>query len=109
MLSRATTEIATYWAPTGDTDRYGKPVLGAPQTITVRWEDRLTQVINKSGEQIMSKARVYSLTPIDMDGYLAQGTHSDTDPRPLNVAFEVQAIATTPDLRSLKSLSTAYL
>jgi len=102
-------QVATYWNKTGDTDRYGKPVLSAPVWILVRWEDRQTQILNKAGVEVISKSRVYCQAVLSLDGYLALGTYSDADPRPLDNAYEIQPVSTTPDLSSLESLTTVYL
>lgn len=102
-------QTATYWQKTGDTDRYGKPILTAPVQIPVRWEDRMTQILNKSGAEVVSRTRIFCKVPVALDGYLALGVFADADPRPLDNAFEVQQVSTTPDLSSLESLTTVYL
>jgi hypothetical protein len=109
MLERALNDTVTYWEKTGATDRYGKPVLSSPVQIKCRWEDRQSQIVNKQGTEVISKSRVFTLTPISIDGYLARGTIASSDPRPLDDAFEIQQVSSTPDLRSLKSLVTVYL
>ncbi len=108
-VATALRQTATYWAPTGTTDRYGKPALSTPQQIACRWEDRQSQIISKTGENTISKSRVYTQVGVDIDGYLALGDLSDIDPRSLDDAFEVQQVSTTPDLRGLQALVTVYL
>lgn len=109
MLERAMNDVVTYWEKTGATDRYGKPILSAPVQIKCRWEDRQSQIVNKHGTEIISKSRVFAREALDIDGYVAKGVVADTDPSPLDNAFEIQQVSTTPDLRSLKTLTTAYL
>lgn len=102
-------QVATYWSPTGNTDRYGKPLLNAPIQIECRWEDRRSQVIGKMGTEIVSKSRVFCEREIDEDGYLELGTVGAADPRGRDNAWEVQQVSKTPDLRNLQSLTTVYL
>jgi hypothetical protein len=109
MLANALNQVATYWGDTGNTDRYGKPILSAPVQIACRWEDRFTQIVSKVGTQITSKSRVFILGSVTMDGYLALGERTEIDPRPLDGAFEIQQLSETPNLRSLQSLTTVYL
>jgi hypothetical protein len=109
MIASMLNQVATYWEKTGQTDRYGKPALTAPVQLPCRWEDRQTQIMNKQGAEVISKSRVYCSTTISLDGYLALGTFADADPRPLDNAYEVQQVSTTPDLRALETLTTVYL
>lgn len=102
-------QTATYWAPSAGTDRYGKPTPSAPTHISVRWEERTQTVQGKRGEEIVSKARVFMLTDVDLDGYLYLGSTNETNPGAVSGAFEIQAKAKTPDLSNLESLTTVYL
>ena len=102
-------QIATYWAPSADTDRYGKPVSSAPVQLACRWEDRTSVVMGKAGEEITSKTRVFFAQDVDIDGYLMLGESNAIDPAPLDEAYEIQAKSTTPNLRGLQSLTTVYL
>lgn len=109
MLLSGLNQVVTYWSPTGDADRYGKPILNAPVQIQARWEDKQTQIVNKQGSEVLSKARVFTLIEVDIDGYIAKGTFADTDPRPLDAAWSVQQVSTTPNLRNMQTLFTVYL
>lgn len=109
MLEHAMNDVVTYWEITGATDRYGKPLLTSPVQIKCRWEDKQSQIISKHGTEIISKTRIFTRTSLNIDGYVAKGVVADADPRPLDTAFEIQQVSTTPDLRSLKTLITAYL
>jgi hypothetical protein len=102
-------QTATYWAPSGSTDRYGKPTLAAPVQVSCRWEDKTSAVISKKGEEIISKSRVYLIQDIDIDGFLFLGTSASTDPASIDDAHEIQAVSKTPDLSNLQSLTTVYL
>lgn len=102
-------QILTYWEPITGTDLYGKPSMSAPVTRKCRWEDKTQQIQSKRGEEIVSKSRVYMLEDCHIDGYLFLGTSSNADPTKVEGAMEVQAVANTPSLSSLQSLTTVYL
>lgn len=109
-FDRMMNQVATYWSPTGAVDRYGKPVWNAPIQIPCRWEYKTAQVINKRGEEIISKARVYlNNYTVAFEGYLYRGVSSDLVPPHVPDVFEIQAIGETPALRTLESLTTVYL
>jgi hypothetical protein len=102
-------QTATYWAPSGSTDLYGKPTPSAPVQIPCRWEERSSQVISKKGEEIISKARVFMLQDVSLDGYLYLGASAQADPNNQSGVYEIQAMSRTPDLSNLESLVTVYL
>ena len=99
---------ATYWAVTG-VDVYGKRTFASPTTVVCRWEEKVQMIVNKQGKEIVSRARVFLVQDIDMDGYLYLGHSGDSDPRMVDSAFEIQMKAVQPDLRGLSQLNVAYL
>lgn len=103
-------DTATYWAPTGE-DKYGKTSFSTPVTLTCRWEDRVEQILNKKGSEIVSKSRIYISEPADVsiDGYLFFGTSAELNPIGLVGAWEIQQLGRSPDLRGLKNLTVAHL
>lgn len=109
FAAEAMLQTLTYWEPDTGTDRYGKPVWKTPTTRKCRWEDKTQQVQSKKGEEIVSKSRVYMSEDCHIDGYLLLGTSSTADPTNVEDAMEVQAVAKTPSLSSLESLTTVYL
>lgn len=109
IVSSSLGQTLTYWAP-GAKDLYGKPSFSTPVQLPCRWEDKNESVINKTGEQIVSKSRVFLLNQdLDIDGYVLLGVSAAADPSILDDAREIQQIGKTPDLRNLKSLNTLYL
>lgn len=108
-IARALNQTLTYWEPTGITDLYGKPTWKSPVQLPCRWEDKQQEVMSKTGEEIVSKSRVFLLSTININGYLLLGSVSTADPTQVEGAWEVQQVGTTPDLRNLKSLTTVYL
>lgn len=108
-LARKLQQTCTYWAPTGQTDLYGKPVWSAPAVLQCRWENNQSQIMSKTGQEIVSKARVYLMTPVSVDGYLFLGESAEADPNKVDGVESIQNVGTTPDLRNLQQLTTVYL
>lgn len=110
QLSNKLNQEATYWASTGATDLYGKPVFSAPVKIKCRWEDANELFQSKGGEERTSKAKVFAITEMDIDGWLAPGNQtSQANPHNADKAWEIQGISTFPDLRNLQQLTVAFL
>lgn len=106
---RSMKDTITYWATSGATDRFGKPVFSAPVALIGRWEDRIENVQGKTGDVYISKARVFLKDQIAIDGYLFRGTSIAVDPTVVQNAGEVQALGSMPDLRSTQRMYVAYL
>jgi len=111
MSQRHLNQTLTYWAPSAkdSTNLYGKPTSSAPVQLRCRWEDRNEQLRNKSGEEFISKSRVFVEEVIDIDGYVFLGTSVTSDPVSEPEAKEIQAIGRQPDLRGLRNLTVIYL
>lgn len=105
---RAFNQDATYWAPAGR-DKYGKQTFTAPVTKKVRWEDKQEEIVDKVGEQKLSKSRVFLQEDIDIDGYLFRGVSAASTPLGLANALEIQGVGRTPNLKANKQLYVAYL
>lgn len=103
-------QIATYWAPTGATDLFGKQVFAPSVLLKCRWEDKSELYLNKASKEVISKSKIYFAQDIDIDGYLYLGQNYDVvDPRELIGAHEIQMVQRTPDLRNLSTLYVAWL
>jgi hypothetical protein len=111
LASRHLKQVMTYWAPSSGTDINGKPTSSAAVQVACRWEDRTEQLKSKSGEDVISKTRVFvdGAVDIDSDGYVALGVVVGADPSILDNAYEIQAIGSMPDLRAVKQLKVLYL
>lgn len=101
-------QVCTVWTVTGS-DLYGKSTYASPVTKACRWEEKTEEVVDKHGETYMSKARVFFAESIPLESYVYLGTSAAADPTTVSAAREVRQVATTPDLRALKSLQVAYL
>lgn len=108
-LERHLHQTATFWAATDATDIYGKQVFEAPVTIKCRWETKNELYQSKHGEEKTSKAKVISVTSMDVNGWLYLGTSAATDPTTVAGAWEIQGLGVYPDLRGLKQLTVAFL
>lgn len=107
-LASKLNETVTYWAPTG-LDGYAKKTFAAPTTLSARWEDRSENIISPSGEQIISRSRVFLAQGVAIGGYLFLGTSSSEDPRTVDGALPIQQTGRVPNLRANQVLHTAFL
>lgn len=105
---RNLTQTATYWEPDSE-DKFGKKTFKDPVYICCRWEDRAEMVFDKTGQQVVTKSRVFFKQDISLDGYICLGEETTDDPTLLSNAYEVRQVARVPDLRNLTTLYTVYL
>lgn len=100
-------QTATFWAKTGTTTSGGS-TFGAPQQLACRWEDIQEKIIDKYGQEVISKARVFFASSIDLEGYLLQGISNAADPRTVG-GTEIRNVKSVPDLRAIKTMYVAML
>jgi len=101
LAASAYNKDATYWPPSS-ISAMGDKVVGSPVATKVRWEDCNQMMIGPKGEQIISKARVFTLIDMAINGYLALGDYTDdpnaTDPALLDTAFLVFSFVKVPSI-----------
>jgi hypothetical protein len=107
-FARQMKQTITYWAPS-TTDVYGKKTYASPVALTGRWEEKQEIFRDKTGKDIMSKARIFLQQAVVIDGYLYLGTSAGSDPTTVSGAWEIQAVGRMPDLRALRNLYVAML
>ena len=107
-IGRSLRQDATYWAYSS-TNKYGDPTFATPVDVTVRWEARNVVFTDKNGEQTHSKAIVYCMTSLAVDGYLYLGTSTATNPESVSGADRIRRVDATPDIRATTNLYKAYL
>lgn len=107
-LARNLRQKATYWVSNGR-DMFGKPTFTAPVSVMCRWEDLSELFIDKVGQEVTCKSKVFFDTDKDLQGYLFLGETAETDPLSLATAFEIRQIKRTPDLRAIQTLYVVYL
>lgn len=100
-------QTLTYWAP-GVRDQYGAATYAVPVSKNCRWESKTTTMLNKQGEEFVTKSRIFLAEPLDMDGFVLLGDSASTDPRTIPGAIEIQQTDTQPDLRNAKTLYTVF-
>lgn len=112
-------QTVVYFAPNG-TDGFGMPKLAAPVELArrARWEDKLTETIDKDGDTVLSFATVYLNVPVRIGGILILGTMAQTvDSSGWDAAnvpgnpdtHEIVSIGSVPNLRATQTLYTAML
>lgn len=107
--TRNMTQTATYWAPTGSYDEYGRVAFSAPVTIACRWEDRAELVRTAEGDEFTSSSVVYPEKELARQGYLFLGTSVATDPRTVSGAHEIRQKGRSPSLAGLQVLNKVWL
>ncbi len=103
-------QVITYWAP-GGRDQQNVLSYDAPVLIKGRWIEATENLIDGSGEEIVSKSQVFLADEVQEEGYLALGDFTDiVDPRTDGVNAElIQAYSSAPDLRYLEQQRKAFL
>lgn len=100
---------ATYWPAPQETG-YGGIEFGAPKIIMTKWEDSVEQITDNTGQEAVSKSRVFVMEHLDEGGYLAKGNHLTVeDPSSLNKADYIRRVDYSRDLRGLHEEITCYL
>lgn len=49
---------------------YGTPIYSDGYPVAVRWEDSIQIIKNKEGEEVVSNAKIFTLTPMKIDDIL---------------------------------------
>jgi hypothetical protein len=88
---------ATYWAP-GAPDGFGGQTFASPQTINVRWEDRVQLFVDDFGEEVRSRAVVFTEVDILTDGYLFLGESNASDPTTVEGSYLIRQFRKIPNL-----------
>lgn len=122
LLERMLTDDAVYWPPAGYDD-YGKVLKGNAIAIKCRWEESNEIFQDSSGQERISKAKVFVskdgnsggpsfLVTYEPQGILWHGAYVDADrANPLKNfgAMEIQKFDKLPNIRGKKFLLTAWL
>jgi len=111
LLSRVRKQWAVYWPPEETTDRHGRPRVGSPRAVRVRWSDRQVEFIGGSAERMLSNSVVLSGEPLALRGMLWLGAIQDApgDPFADKAAFEIRGTAAIPNFRATEFLYRSYL
>ena len=76
LLNRACKQTCIYWSSPNE-DGYGGQVWATPIEIACRWEDKEQLIRQDDGIEISSRAIVYVLQDVDLEGMMYLGTLDD--------------------------------
>jgi hypothetical protein len=76
LLNRTCKQVAVYWGSPQD-DGYGGKVFANAKELAVRWEDKEQLIRQDDGIEISSRAIVYVLQDVDLEGMMYLGTLDD--------------------------------
>ena len=96
--NRYLNNVITYWEPIKSTGFPGK-VFREPVLIKGRWEDVTEMVVDDSGTEVVSNAKVMVNHPVIPEGYLYLGDSEETDPTDLSGARRIVTVDKAEDLR----------
>ncbi|MFA7664165.1 MAG: hypothetical protein WCY33_05155 [Clostridia bacterium] len=113
FLTRNLKQSLVYWAPAGY-DVYGRPIFAEPVQVVCRWEDMFQKIVDKKGEEVVSKAVVYTENILEVDGVVFKGELTETvssidDPLADPACSLIKSIASIPPLRKGITMNEAYL
>jgi hypothetical protein len=69
-------QVAVYWESIGE-DGYGGKIFADPFEVACRWEEKTQLIQLDDGNQISSRAIVYVLQELDVEGVMCLGTLAD--------------------------------
>ena len=106
-------QTAVYW-PSPVPDGYGQYAFGIPSEIRVRWENKQELFIDPQGDELLSKAVVYTASDVVVGGYLYLGLEAElssdhSDPQTITQAFKIKQFGKLPTLSATQYLRTAWL
>ncbi len=107
-VARNMRQDVTYWAPLG-TNSYGARQFSAPISLKARWEDVGELFVNEQGQEVVSKAKVFTAVSVELTGYLYLGASVSADPRTVSGAHEIRSVREMPDLRTLTQMWSSML
>jgi hypothetical protein len=119
ILDSARNQDAVYWPPAG-TDRQGQVKYGPPVGLRVWWADTNELIVDKNGQQRVSRSKVLGPDqPADVDfkvdGILKLGTVASlggvdlTKPRAIPDAFVIYKADKTPTVDGDQFARVAWL
>lgn len=98
-ITRNLRQTVTYWSPGGN-DGFGGVSYGTPVNIKGRWQDVAELFIDASGNEVVSKAKVWIDTDVVNKGYLYLGESTAADPETVSDAREIRQFGKIPNLRA---------
>lgn len=105
---------ATYWGSPSP-DGYGGWSFAAPVVLDpgsgtgVRWQEQAEIFVDDSGQERQSKAIVYPQQELELNGWLARGSHSESNPNDVAGALPIRQVGKTDNLKGTKTLYKVWL
>lgn len=105
MLTRNCPQVCVYWG-TPNPDGYGGYIWAEPVELACRWEDKEQLIRLDDGNQISSRAIVYVLQDVDLEGIMYLGTLAlltaleEDDPESIDKAYVIKKFEKSPVLGS---------
>ena len=97
----------TFWAVSVNGN--GDYTYSSPVTMKGRWEDRQDLFIDGALREVLSKAVVYTETPVTLSGYVANGDYAlIADPTTVPTAYQVRATSQIPSLNGRKQTNKVW-
>lgn len=107
------TQPAVYWPRLSGSDRQGRPRLGTPVEILVRWDGSGEMFVDKEGRSVVSSAEVMVPEGCEEGGALRLGalsTLTDTqNPWGNSKVYEIKKMETTPTPDGSETLYVAMV
>lgn len=107
-MKPALNQNVTYWAPVSE-NQFGGKVYSAPRIIKARWEQKVENVTSQTGQNITSRARIYTQDEVKPEGYVYLGETDVPDPTLVSEAWELRLVGSTPSISNLQRLYTAWV
>ena len=101
-------QMVTYWAR-GTSNGFTEESYVSPIVINVRWEDKSERFLTDEGEELRSRAVVYSQINLDLKGFLYLGSSLDPDPNNVPGSFQIMRFDKTTNLNGTKTERKAWL
>lgn len=105
------TQTATHWGVAGR-DEFDEIIFDAPVEVLVRWEQKQELFMDNQGKQVLSNAIVYPLEELPIEGYLALGSFSETNPKEsslTNISFEIKMQSIITNIKNTKEIIKVWL
>jgi hypothetical protein len=105
MITKNCVQDCVYWS-TPVEDGYGGKTYADPIELKVRWEDKEQWIRLDDGNQISSRAIVYVLQVVEVEGVMYLGTLADLDsaeeedPMSIDGAYTIKKFEKSPVLGS---------
>ena len=111
LIKKAQKQVITYWPPL-QSNSHGEPVWGTAVQYTARIDAKIMQIIGASDTMVLSRHQLITQVLLATGGIvvfspLASVTYT-TAPKSNPGAYEILAVASTPDLRNRYTLFEAY-